>query len=627
MLFVVLLCKRLLLVLVLFSSCRLVYYGYNYNSFEALDTGNLLLVFTAGLRFDIAAIMYINTLIILLHVLPFNFRFSAAYQRFCHAVFLIFNSLAILLEFIDIAYYPYAYRRLLGNDFKMHNDIKNHLGQYFTEFWPLLLLLLCCIFVLYRFYPSLNKSIQHKPRFVSQLFLMPACIFCMIVLMRGGFQLRPLMPIDASSYVRNTQHMSLVSNTCLGLVHSFQQQQLQYKGYFDDEEQISNYFTIERQNRTQKITNKNIVILVCESLGDEFIGYSNSERNLTPFLNQLIGKGLYFENMYANGSRSTQGIAAILGGIPALMDDPYIFSAYQMNTLRATGSVLKEIGYRTAFFHGGEVGTMGFNNLMPLVGVDAYYGRQQYIADNGFSLEKDYDGNWGIWDIPFYDYALNKINSFRAPFFTTLFSINVHHPFNTESWFEKEYPALTNVNRSIRYSDYNLQLFFEKAVQQDWYNNTLFIITADHTGPSSDKRYSNNHGRYKIPLLLYCPSDSSLRGSSNAVAQQIDIMPTVLEYIGYSGSFKSFGQSLFSKMSDHCSFSYEKGIYQLITQQFILQFDGEKSIGLYSRVEDDQMQNNLIQQSDYKNTIKQHENKLKAVIQLHHQHLINNTLY
>ena len=370
---------------------------------------------------------------------------------------------------------------------------------------------------------------------------------------------------------------------------------------------------------------KNVVILVCGSLGKEYIGYYSKGESHTPFLDSLLGEGMNFVNMYANGSRSTQGIASITGGLPALMTDPYIFSAYQNNNLTGIGEVLKKEGYTNAFFHGGEVGTMGFSHFMPMVGVSKYYGRTQYVQDNDYPLKQDYDGNWGIWDIPFYDYAIKKINTFEAPFFATLFSINVHHPFNTEPWFEERYPDLDKRIRAIKYADYNLKLFFEKVSEEPWFRNTVFVITADHAGPSNSSLYTNNEGRYKIPLLLYSPSDSSLIGVKHQITEQIDILPTILHYLGYPEPFLAFGVSKLDTVNkEHYNYTFEKGIYQIIDKEYVLQFNGNKSIALYNRLKDVYLKKNIL--LDYPEVAKKLEKQLKSVIQVHNKSMIDNDL-
>ena len=623
--YVRLLILRLAIVFLLFTLCRLFFYLYNTSSFENIETGELLYIFVSALRFDTSSIFYTNILLIAMHLFPFGIRASVWYQKIQKYIFLFTNAIVLLFELGDIVYFPYAYRRMLGNDFGMGKDIQNLFPQFLSDFWYLLLIFSILIYLSFYLYNKTENKISGlSQKLIPQIILFIGGLAITITGMRGGLQLRPLMPINASDYVSNTQYMPLVSNTTLGLIHSMQQRRIFYKNYFDTES-LHNIFNLDRKYESQEFSKKNVVLLICESMGKEYTGYFTEGESHTPFLDSLLQKGLNFENMYANGSRSTQGIVSITGGLPALMTDPYIFSAYQNNNLIGLGDLLGNEGYTNAFFHGGEVGTMGFSHFMPIVGVYKYYGRSHYLQDNNYPANQDYDGNWGIWDVPFYDYALKKIKTFETPFYTTLFSINAHHPFNTEPWFEELYPETDKKIRAIKYADYNLKLFFEKASEEPWYKNTLFVITADHSGPGNNPLYTNNDGRYKIPLLLYCPSDSNLTGKFYPVTEQIDIMPTVLHYLGYPHHFKAFGLSKFDTLNhQHYNYTYEKGIYQITGKEYVLQFDGLKSIALYHRINDIFLKNNII--TKYPEIVRKLERQLKAMIQVHNKSLIDNDM-
>jgi len=617
-----LLIQRLLIAYLLFSLCRMVFYAYNSSSFADIAGSELLFIFFAALRFDTSAIFYANVLVILMHLFPFSFREAHWYRQLQKTIFLFCNGIVLLLEVADIAYFPYAFRRMLRNDFAMSDDIQNLLPLFISEFWLLVLFYLGLMFLGYYLYRKTESRREYKANLTTQVLLLLGIGGVSVIAMRGGLQIRPLMPIVASQYVSNTQYMPLVSNTTLGLIHSFQQRTIEYKNYFD-KKTLQKIYSLDRKSTRDSFAKKNVVILICESLGREYIGHFGQGESQTPFLDSLLGEGQHFINMYANGTRSTQGIAAIAAGLPSLMLDPFMFSAYQTNKITGLGTLLSKEGYTNAFFHGGEIGTMSFDQFMPATGVKKYYGRTDYVEDNAYDEDKDYDGNWGIWDLPFYDYALKKIDGFEKPFFATLFSINVHHPFNVEPWFAEKYPEMDKRLRSIKYADYNLRKFFEKASQEPWFDNTLFVITADHTGPHRSASYIHREGCYRIPLLLYNPSDTTLKGVRNKVTQQIDIMPTVLGYLGYPDAFKAFGVNKFDESNaQHYSYTFEKDIYQIIGEVFVLQFDGERTIALYNRYKDPSLKNNV--QKEHPNVVLRLEKHLKAVIQTHNQKLIDN---
>jgi phosphoglycerol transferase MdoB-like AlkP superfamily enzyme len=315
--------------------------------------------------------------------------------------------------------------------------------------------------------------------------------------------------------------------------------------------------------------------------------------------------------------RSTQGIAAITASIPALMEDPYIFSAYQNNHITGIPALLKKSGYHSAFFHGANPGSMDFEDFAHLCGFDRYFDRSD------FNNDQFYDGHWGIWDRPFFQYTAQALDTFREPFYAQLFSLSSHHPYQVERDFEALYPKLDPLARSIRYTDDALGRFFQTARKMDWFDRTLFIITADHTGFSSKASYQTRTGRYRIPLLLY-RADATWAGRQKGIAQQLDILPTVINYVKSNHSFTSFGSSLLDSTLHRYVYMYDNQMYQILDERFMLLFDGETSIALYDYEADDQLKKNLIKTlpTEYQRL----ERQLKAVLQQHHNSLIRNEL-
>ena len=348
------------------------------------------------------------------------------------------------------------------------------------------------------------------------------------------------MPITAMAYVEDSRFTPLVTNTSIGLIFSMQQGQLEPLSYYSPEELDRHFSLTYSMQNTSPVRQKNVVVLVLESFGKAQIGYyqKNSRKSNTPFLDSLIQHCFQCPASFANGLRSTQGIVATLAGIPALMEDPLMFSAYQGNHLQGFGHLLGALGYTTGFFHGSNPGSMEFGRFAKSAGFDYAFDRTHYPD------QSHYDGSWGIWDMPYFQYMLSTIDTFPQPFGAVLFSLSSHHPYQVESWFEAQYPKLDPISRSYRYTDEALRRFFEQAAQEDWFANTLFVITADHCGPSQSKRSLNPVERYSIPLLWYDPSQS-IEGPTDCIAQQKDILPSILDYIGYNGIIKSFGRSPF----------------------------------------------------------------------------------
>ncbi len=296
---------------------------------------------------------------------------------------------------------------------------------------------------------------------------------------------------------------------------------------------------------------------------------------------------------------------------------PYFLTPYSNNRINSLGSVLRAEGYHTSFFHGAPNGSMGFQAFMNLAGFEYYYGKTEYNND------ADYDGIWGIWDDKFFNFYADKLNEFPKPFMSAIFSVSSHHPFEVpEKYKDKFKGGKEPILKCIEYTDYSLKLFFDKVKKTDWYANTLFVITADHI--SSNVLFDETYtawGSYAVPLFFFAP-DNSLQGTKKGMAQQIDIMPSVLDYLNYDKPYLAFGRSVFSNEKSF-AFNYNNA-YQYFEDDYLLIFDGTKTTALYNFNEDKLLMHNLIQSE--KDRVSGMERKIKAIIQQYNNRLLQNEM-
>jgi phosphoglycerol transferase MdoB-like AlkP superfamily enzyme len=271
---------------------------------------------------------------------------------------------------------------------------------------------------------------------------------------------------------------------------------------------------------------------------------------------------------------------------------------------------------------------MGFQAFANATGFEKYYGIDEYCASPNHNGMSDYDGTWAIWDEPFLQYYAECMNEFKEPFATSVFTASSHHPFKipdeyTGIFKDGEDPFF----KCVQYTDHALKRFFEYAKKQKWYENTLFVITADHTNHSIEPRYKTTAGCFDVPVIFFSPTaDTPFTPGidSTTIAQQIDIMPTVLEYTGYDKPFIAFGKSLISTPAEESyAVNYTNEVYQYYKENYVLLFDGEKSIGLYDIHHDPLMSKNIIGKVC---VTEQMELKLKAIIQQYMARMVNNRL-
>ena len=386
---------------------------------------------------------------------------------------------------------------------------------------------------------------------------------------RGGLQYKPIKPINAGE-ISKSDNSALILNTPFCIFHSLNSKSLSQFSYYDNE-YLNDIYKPIILNSNQGINNQNIVILIMESFSKEFMSFNTNAISYTPFIDSLMKHSLVFNNAFSNGLKSIEALPAITASIPTLMNNPFITSEFAQNKFMSIASLLNAEGYSTSFFHGGIKGTMGFNSYCIKAGYKSYIGMEEY------NNKKDFDNSWGIYDEPFLKFTANKLKNTKKPFFTTIFTLSSHPPYTLPiEYIKNKKIDKLNIQETIKYTDYSLSKFFNRIKNENWFENTIFIITSDHTTPVSyDSKYNNLIGRYSIPLIIYKP-DNSLKGENNNIIQQIDIMPTVLELLNYNKTYFAFGKS-YSEKNKWAIMKLED-IYYFITDHGIIKNKEEEYI-------------------------------------------------
>ena len=386
---------------------------------------------------------------------------------------------------------------------------------------------------------------------------------------------------------------------------------------------------IHTPNAEVKANKKNVVILIVESFGREYIGAYNTQleggryKGYTPNVDKLIKESTVFEYSYANGHKSIDGMPSSLCGIPMFIE-PFILTPASMNEYTGIPGHLSKWGYQTAFFHGANRGSMGFLAFANKIGFQKYYGRQDYAQDKRFGGDADFDGNWGIWDEPFLQYYCAKMGEMKQPFMTALFTVSSHHPFVVPDKYKDQFKGgQLPIHKCIRYTDMAIGRFFESARKQPWFKNTIFILVSDHTNQSNHQQYKTDIGEFSAPFILYDPSGEIKPEKRAGIAQQTDIMPTVFGILGYNKPYLSFGCDLLKTPPQQTyALNYINGVYQYTKNGYTMQFDGNRVTGIYS-LKDLLMQHNLVGKVPEQ---AQMERELKAIIYQYMYRMVNNKL-
>ncbi|MEZ5198518.1 MAG: sulfatase-like hydrolase/transferase [Bacteroidales bacterium] len=624
---------RLLLVLILLFLSRILIYFFNVPLFSEIGAGDLIYIFIAGLRFDLFTLVSVNLPFILLNSIPLKFKYKRTYQRFLDIVFYVMNSLALMLNFVDVIYFRFTGKRMTVDVYQYIGDNKTEIisliPDFVIDFWPVFVLFLIFVFFLVYVGRRIRVNYSIVNRYNRRSYIIDALMFVLfmgvfLVMGRGGLQLKPIDLVNAGEHT-NPEYFPLLLNTPFTVIKTNDRSAIERKDYFSGTEDLNAIFNPVHKPRVDAgpFQKTNVVIIVLESFTAEHSAFLNpgfeggDYEGYTPFLDSLMRQSLVFRG-FANGEKSIDGIPAILSSIPSLMNSPYLNSPYVSNKINSIGGLLREKGYETGFFHGGTNGTMSFESYTKIAGFERYYGRIEFDNDNFF------DGNWGIFDEPFLLYTAQILNDSKKPFFSTVFTLSSHHPYTIPEELKGKFKkGPLDVHESIGYSDYALSRFFNTIKDMDWFENTLFVITADHTYSGYYPFYKTSVGRYSIPVIFY-KKNSDWAEMSDKIAQQCDIMPSVLDFLNYPEPYVAFGQSVFDSVSERFAISYLTGIYQLIQGDFVYKFDGEKDVSLYNISVDSLMRKNVIDQSK---EVTHHLSRLtKAIVQQYNNRMLDNQL-
>ena len=287
---------------------------------------------------------------------------------------------------------------------------------------------------------------------------------------------------------------------------------------------------------------KNVVLISIESLSAAYMKAYGYEESVTPFLDQLAQKSLFFTNLYATGNRTVRGLEALTLCIPPTAGESVIKREKENKNKFTTGSVFKSKGYSVKYLYGGY---SYFDNMKDFYGGNGY----EIVDRDNFTPEEITFANvWGVCDEDMAKKAISEMNKdYKAgkPFFHHWMTVSNHRPF-TYPEGKIDIPADSKSRKGgVKYTDYSIMKFFEMAQKQPWFKNTVFVIVADHCSSSAGKT-ELPMDKYRIPAMIYSPEFVAPQKFSQ-VTSQIDVMPTVLGLLNFKYQSKFLGQDVFSK--------------------------------------------------------------------------------
>lgn len=639
---------NVVLAYIAYGLCRLEFLAENWETFRSsLSCQSVWQMIHGSWMFDTSAIVYTNALYILMMTIPLHYKETPLWQKTAKWIFVVVNALAIIVNLCDSVYFQFTGRRTtvtVFSEFSNEGNLGSILGVELLRHWYLVAMAAILIFALIKLYVKPEGKMKligadhpkgetrsigaNYPKYYALhaatfLCVVPLCIFGM----RGGATtaVRPITISNANQYVDTPQEAALILNTPFSLIRTIGKKIFTVPRYMSPEDAAKVYSALHSPKapkvpndlndlKVSKVSSdssdlsaasaplkKNIAIIIIESFGREYIGGFNhwldngKYKGYTPFTDSLMQHSATYLYSFCNGRKSIDGMPSILSSIPMFVE-PFFLTPASMNKVSGIAGELSNWGYHSAFFHGAANGSMGFQAFARATGFNDYFGRTEFNADKRFRGDDDFDGTWAIWDEPFMQFYATKMGEMEQPFVTALFTASSHHPFVIPDEYKATFPEEhLPIHKCIRYTDNALRQFFAKAKTMPWYNNTIFVITSDHTNMSDHDYYQTSLGGFCSPIIFFDPSGDIKPGMRNAIAQQIDIMPTLLSYLGYDKPFVAFGCDLFNTPPEKTwAVNYQGGIYQYVEGEYLLQFDGEKTKAIYRFRTDLLLKHNLV---------------------------------
>lgn len=503
-----------------------------------------------GLRFDLSIISIALCPIFLIAALPFKWASHQALINISKIYALAAFCLICLVCLFDLAYFGEIYRHLgkelffIKNDISFLLDIALKSRLKFSIF--ALAFTLGAGWAFYAFALKGRLTSSHSPLAIrlikAALIIALGIFFARGMILKG----RPISYSDAFEGGFSKAQANLVLNPAFVAFRQLKEKNSHSVALLDSA-QIQDVKIDFKFTSSAKAQNKNIVFILLESWSYKFIdALSGSSYGATPFMDALSKRSLVFENYFAAGKRSIVGIGAILTSTPALASLPNLGFGLELSNLPRLGEILNKNGYETLLMQSSNRRSFNLNGIAHSLGFKHYFGKEDIPLVKSYPQETPHFG----WDFDSLEFFLKKINqtqrSGKKPFFAFLFTGTTHEPFADpgEQFHIAKHDSrgLGGFLNTLYYSDFSLKNFMQKAQQESWYKDSIFIFSADHTLNSQNE---NLKEQFHIPLIIFDPSQTIAAQKSKSYASQYDLLPSMLDIMGVKAELNCFGRSLF----------------------------------------------------------------------------------
>jgi len=539
---------RLFLIFVLvFQIFRIaIYYSYR-DLFNNLDFLKLTESLFLGLRFDLSSTSILLFIPIVLLIFPLRITGHLFFRRFVASV--IYLELVAMIIFLasDYMYFSFVKRHITNELLFLLNDSEYLMTEVSVKLLPIIFLIVLTIV----FYPLFLKvTCPKKPEVQRSMLSFVLILLVLIVVGRGGFQRKPIAVIDAYQYGSASQGHLILNGIFTASHFSISSKFIErtageeklYLDTLDLPVSTTPDYPLERINVQSGMSpKKNVVMIMIESLSSKYIDYlSGQNYGVTPNIDRFARNGLVFENFFANGQRSVDGAQSILTGIPPLPGMPDI-TALSVN-YSSLGQLASDNHYRTIFLTTTLREAFSMDLIAGAAGFDDYHGLEDYPLLLNYIDAADRPLGW---DYEAFMYLLKQLEGEKSNYFAFVNASSDHTPFARMQEPFNQYEHGTDTEggylNMLHYTDWALGEFINEYKKRKDFEETVFIITADHALPHFQG--VEPYGKFRIPLIIYSPKNIS-PGRSQMFASQIDLFPTIIKLLDLEGKYSAIGKNI-----------------------------------------------------------------------------------
>lgn len=537
----------------------LVYYNQSIAN-EFISFNEILLCFWHALPLDISTACYILIFPFLLSII--NYFAGAKWINHINLVY----SFIILLVFLlitsaELGIYEEWKTKL---HFKALKYLSNPAEVYKSSVTTTFFLLIGLFVIQYLIYAVFYLKFIHNKVVYRARKIYPVAIFLFVgsvllfIGIRGGLLAIPINQSQSYFSKHNILNLAAVNSGYSMMFSTLESYKVNKENPFlvmdkqKAEEIVNSLHKVEKDTTISILTTErpNIVLILLESWSADVIESITGEKGITPQFNSLVDEGILFTETYVTGNRSEQAMVSIFGGFPAT---PIVSLSHNLDKITKLPSLIRILngeGYYTSFYFGGQL---------------IYGGIRSYLRVNEFDKvieQKDYEsglpqGKLGYHDEYVFDRMLTELSLTQEPFFSTIFTQSSHSPYDQPKTETIQFAELENEYlNSVYYTDKCLGDFIDGAKQQDWYDNTLFIVVADHSH-STHKSWSVLSKEYRhIPLFFYGNViKEEFKGMKvDRLASQNDLGGSILKQLNLNAEEFKWSRNLFNPTTQEFAF-------------------------------------------------------------------------